>query len=326
MSQEGLDKGMITMRELAAAPATVVAGQGAVFVKNTSPSTLAFVGDDNAEHTCLTSGSYVVMSGMATMSGMANLSGSYIGQYQASGDYITSGQVLLSGEAGVSGAYVGLYVVSGWAQQSGAQCLVSGDLQGAISGMALRDGLQASGVYMTSWSTVGVVSGMGLGGGLGDLASGSIINGGMSGDTVFQVSGSYLPSEAAYGELYAANLGDGLVYNYLSGRCVNVELDVTSGRITLLKEGDYFVGFEAQMTATSGGSVAALNLRQNNTKISGSTQNVVSPGMVSNYSYCEGTTQACLIHGVSGDYFTAWQEESTGDWTMTAGKLYLFKR
>jgi hypothetical protein len=296
MSQEGLDKGAITMREQAAAPATVVAGQGLLYVKNTSPSTLAVVGDDNVEHHVFTSGDHVVMSGMA------NASGSYIGQYQVSGNYLDSSQVFLSGVAGMSGDWVGKYVVSGTTafEQSG-QCLVSGDLQGAISGMGLRDGL-------------------------GDLASGSIINGGMSGDTVFQVSGSYLPSEAAYGELYAANLGDGLVYNYLSGRCVNVELDVTSGRITLLKEGDYFVGFEAQMTATSGGSATALNLRQNNTQISGSTQNVISPGMVANYSYCNATTQACLIHGVSGDYITAWQEETTGDWTLTAGKLYTFKR
>ena len=107
MAQEGLDKGMITLRELAVAPAAVVAGQGSVFVLNTTPSSLAFVGDDNATHGVLTSGVAVLMSGQC------NASGSYIGQYQASGNYLDSSQVFLSGVAGMSGDWVGKYVVSG---------------------------------------------------------------------------------------------------------------------------------------------------------------------------------------------------------------------
>ena len=127
---EGYDKGQITMPEKPNAPIVLNPGQGAIFVKNSTPSTIAMVGDDNAEHTVLTSGSPVLMSGMC------NASGSYIGQYQVSGNYIDSSQVFLSGVAGMSGDWVGLYCVSGYAQ--------------------------ASGVLMTSGSTVAVVSGMNL--------------------------------------------------------------------------------------------------------------------------------------------------------------------
>lgn len=356
--------------------------------------------------------------------------------FQVSGSYLNTGWAQASGIYMNSGDDVGKWVTSGYAQASG-EYVVPGDLLAyQVSGAYM-----ASGIMLTSGNVVSIVSGMGLGAGLGDLTSGSIINGGMSGDTVFQLSGDYVSTGWAqasgvfmnsgddtgkwmasgvnltsgnvvgivsgmglltvndyasgsiaaaalsgatfwqssgefvvpgdllayqvsgcyqasgvymnsgvnltsanvisivsgmdlgtlvsgttvYGELWAANLGDGLVYNYLSGVASNVELDTTSGRITVLAEGDYYVGFEAQMTATSGGSATALKIKKNNTTISGATQNIISPGMVANYSYCEGTTQTCLVHAVSGDYFTAWQEETTGDWTMTAGKIYLFK-
>jgi len=160
---DGYDKGAIIIRESPSNPVTVVAGQGAIYIKNDTPTVPVFVNDNNADSAIFCSGAPIMMSGQVTMSGQACISG----YAQVSGCYILSGQAAplsMSGQCMVSGVNLTsgniVSIVSGMSIPSGGGNIVSGDvLAGAMSGATV---FQTSGVYMTSGTTVSVVSGMSI--------------------------------------------------------------------------------------------------------------------------------------------------------------------
>lgn len=143
---DGYDKGAIIIRESPSNPVAVVAGQGAIYIKNDTPTVPIFVNDNNTDSAIFCSGAPIIMSGQATMSGQACVSG----YAQASGAYMASGVNLTSGNI--------VSIVSGMSIPSGGGNIVSGDvLAGAMSGATTW---QVSGIFMTSGTTVQVVSGM----------------------------------------------------------------------------------------------------------------------------------------------------------------------
>ena len=135
---DGYKIGQVTLREQAASPNTIVAGEGAIYVKNLTPTTLVFVDDTNTEHSVLTSGAPVIMSGMA------NASGSYIGQYQVSGVYATTNPqiatIQASGFIGFMGIAVGSGIFTPIVNYTGADSIwTSGHVVTAAAGSPVID-------------------------------------------------------------------------------------------------------------------------------------------------------------------------------------------
>ena len=169
----------------------------------------------------------------------------------------------------------GSYALSGTAATYSGQVSPNA-LSGSMSPLAASGMTQTSALILTS-SNVNTIAMSGtahlsdVSGNImtrqvsgGYLQSGSIINGGMSGDTVFQLSGLYALSgqgtAAVYGEIYdvhnkAVNSTDGYItYMDVSGAINGMSMSTASGQLIVAQNGMYKVHGQASIRISGAAS------------------------------------------------------------------------